>query len=383
MAEICRWVRSRAARVPRGLLGMLALVALLEGLIRQVEPAINGVEPWDWRRTGLAATESPEVRGASVLCFGDSLVKLGVQPQILQAKLEGGRTAYNLALCAGRAPATNFLLRRALQAGARPEALIVDFNDSFLAESPATTLRLYSEFLRPGETRELARGMARPDFASAVFALQVLPSARNRFEIRRALRELGQGRADFAGRQANAVRLRRNWEANLGGQVTPKVAVPFPTDPSAWHWIQPAGWTADPTNVAHLLAFFERAEAHQIPVFWLLPPLHPGYSARRAELGLDAPFDAFVAQVVARFSRVVVVDGRGAKYDPSMFIDMAHLDRDGSTRLSVDLAAVLAENLARPGPRLVALPRFASPVVVGIRGRSPVDDRFTLTAAAE
>ena len=352
--------RSRCA--PRGLLGMLALVALVEALIVRAEPAINGVEPWDWRATGRAAASSPAVRAASVLCLGDSLVKLGVDPKALASGLGAGRSAYGLALCAGRAPASDFLLRRALAAGARPRAIVVDFNDSFLAEPPETTLRLYSELLRPVEAVELAGAMGRPDFASAVFAFQALPSARNRFEVRRAVLDLLAGSADFAGKRAAVGRLRRNWRAHDGGQATPRNPHPLPADPAAWAGGGPSAWRPDPTNAAYLDAFLARAEAHGIPVFWLLPPLHPGFAARRAELGTDAPVDAFVARALARFPGLTVVDGRRAGYDPSVFVDMAHLDRDGSARLTRDLAAAVAGALARcDGPRVVALPDAGAP----------------------
>ena len=196
---------------------MLVLVALGEGAIRRFEPALNGIEPGDWRQTGRAASASPEVRSASVLCFGDSLVKLGLQPRILAAQLGEGRRAYNLALCAGRAPASYFLLRRALEAGAKPEAVVVDFNDSFLAEPPATTLRLYAELLRPAEVRDLARTMREPDFAATVWTYQGLGLARNRFELRRAVADLGAGRADFGAKAATSAAFRRNWRRNGGG----------------------------------------------------------------------------------------------------------------------------------------------------------------------
>ncbi len=360
---------NRTRPAPWGLVGMLVLVGLGEAIVGHVEPSIVGVEPWDWRRTGQAASLSPEVRAASVLCFGDSLVKLGVQPRVLEAGLGENRRAYNLALCAGRAPSSYFLLRRVLEAGARPEALVVDFNDSFLSEPPETTIRLYSELLRFEEARELARTMARPDFASTVLTFQGLRVAKNRFEIRRAIIDALLGRPD-EGKRAASVALRKNWKRNQGGQVMPKVATPLPDDPAAWAWVQPSGWRADPTNVAYLLAFFELAEAHQIPVFWLLPPLHPGFSARRAELGLNAPFDAFVSETLARIPRVVVVDGRAAKYDASVFIDMAHLNLDGSRRLSESLASIMAESLACPGLRVVALPPFRSPRVASDPGSS-------------
>jgi len=51
----------------------------------------------------------------------------------------GGRArvaGVNLALARGPAPATFFLLRRALEAGTRPEAIVVDFKPSVLVGSP-------------------------------------------------------------------------------------------------------------------------------------------------------------------------------------------------------------------------------------------------------
>ena len=339
---------------------MLVMIALGDSLIGRVEPALIGIEPWDWRRTGQAATRAAVVREASVLCFGDSLVKLGVQPRLLADGLGGGCQAYNLALCAGRAPASYFLLRRVLEAGAKPSAIVVDFNDSFLAEPPETTLRLYSELLRPGETLELSRKIDRSNFAAEVLTSQALRVVQNRFEIRRAIVDAFSGQAETAKKRATAEAMRANWRRNLGAQVMPKVATPLSADPAAWGWVQPSGWLPDPTNATYLDAFFRLAEARQIPVFWLLPPLHPGFTARRDQINASAPFDAFVAATGARFPGLTVVDGRHAGYDASVFIDMAHLDRDGSSRLSRSLGAILAEHLIHPGPRVVALPPFAS-----------------------
>ena len=347
-----------ARQIPRGLLGMLLLLALGEGVVRWAEPGLNGIEPWDWRRTGQAAAQAPEVKQSAVLCFGDSLVKLGVQPRVLAESLGPGKRAYNLALCAGRAPASYFLFRRAIAAGARPEAVVVDFNDSFLAEPPATTMRLYSELLTPGEVCELAAAIGRRDFASTLLTFEALRVVKNRFEIRRAILDALLGQADGWKKHGTSNRMRDNWRANLGAQVMPKVAAPLSADPAAWGWVQPTGWQADPTNAAYLSAFFELAEIHKIPVLWLLPPVHPGFMARRNQLGDLMPFNNFVVATLAKFPGVTVVDGRQAGYDASVFIDMAHLDRDGSARLSRALGALVSETRARsgPGPRIVALP---------------------------
>ena len=343
-------------RMPRGLAGMLVLIALGEVMIGKVEPGLIGIEPWDWRRTGQAASRAAEVRNADVLCFGDSLVKLGVQPRILADGVGGGCQAYNLALCAGRAPASFFLLRRVLEAGAKPSAIVVDFNDTFLAEPPALTLRLYSELLRPSETLELARTIGQSDFAAEVLTSQALGVVQNRFEIRQAIFDTLLGKADPARRRATASAMRANWRRNLGGQVMPKMASYQSADPAAWAWVQPSGWLPNPTNAMYLDRFFELAESRQIPVFWLLPPLHPGYTARRDQINAAAAYDAFVAATRVKFPGLTVVDGRHTGYDASVFIDMAHLDRDGSTHLSQALGAVVADRLAHPGPQVVALP---------------------------
>ena len=338
---------------------MLVLIALGEVWIGRVEPGLIGIEPWDWRRTGQAATRSTEVRHAEVLCFGDSLVKLGVQPRFLADGLGGDCQAYNLALCAGRAPASYFLLRRVLEAGAKPSAIVVDFNDTFLAEPPALTLRLYSELLRPDETLELAQVIGRSHFAAEVFTSQALRVVQNRFEIRQAIFSTFFGQPETAQKRATAHAMRVNWRRNLGAQVMPKVVNHQSTDPVDWAWVQPTGWLPDPSNVTYLDAFFRLAESHQIPVFWLLPPLQPGYTARRDQINAAASYDVFVAATQAKFPNLTVVDGRHAGYDASVFIDMAHLDRDGSTQLSHALGAVLAEQLAHPAaPRVVALPAF-------------------------
>jgi len=59
-----------------------------------------------------------------VLCFGDSQMKFGIAPHVVAART--GRPAYNLAIVGGQPPASYFLLRRALEAGARPSAVLFD-----------------------------------------------------------------------------------------------------------------------------------------------------------------------------------------------------------------------------------------------------------------
>ena len=68
---------------------------------------------------------------------GDSLAKLGVAPSLVEAR--SGRSVYNLAVCAGQAPSSYFLLRRVLDSGARPTAILVDFFPRLLQVPPQHT----------------------------------------------------------------------------------------------------------------------------------------------------------------------------------------------------------------------------------------------------
>src|SRR3954447_9395190 len=83
-------------RVPWGFLGMLGLMALVELAL-----ARHGLAPSNWRASGRAA--SGKAVGCEVLCFGDSQVKLGLLPRVIEQRL--GRPAYNLAIVGGQAPA--------------------------------------------------------------------------------------------------------------------------------------------------------------------------------------------------------------------------------------------------------------------------------------
>jgi hypothetical protein len=60
-----------------------------------------------------------------VLVPGDSQVECGHQPPLLARR--PGRPVANLAVVVGQAAATFALFERALQAGARPHAVVVDF----------------------------------------------------------------------------------------------------------------------------------------------------------------------------------------------------------------------------------------------------------------
>lgn len=349
--------RERSQRWPGGLLAMLALVALIESALARGELAYTN--PWaqDWRQTGRAARG--EARGKAVLCFGDSLAKFGVHPPTLQARL--GRRALGLALGAGTAPASYFLLHRALDSGARPDAILVDYEPHILADGPRASDRLWPELLAPAEAIDLALATRDASLLAWTLVAGLLPSVRDRFEIREALRDAYRGEAHP--RAFLVLAHWRNWQKNLGGQLMAPNAK-FLGDPdacaSAGRVLYPRSWAWDPVNVRFVRRFLALAEDRCIPVFWLIPPAAPELQRRRERSGADAAFEAFVRGNVADFHGVAVLDARRAGYPSSRFIDPIHLDRDGALAFSDDVAAAVGRGLAagRGGPRWESLPAY-------------------------
>ena len=335
---------------------MIALVVAAEGAINLHADAVTRPEGWDWWLAGRAARD--EAAACKVLCFGDSLVKYGLQPRVLEARL--GRPVRSLALSSGSAPASYFLLRRALEGGARPDAVVVDFSREILDDGPLSTERPFpwGELLSPREALELAGSARNAEFLASILANRLLPSLRARFTLRGCVLAALRGEG-FSMREPNAT-LRRNWSANLGAQLNPR-------NPQIQDFAAPPGaeaafktWRCDPVNARYVTRFLDLAASRTITVVWLLTPLMPGLQATVDRGTDDARYDAFVRGMQALHPDLVVVDGRHAGFPASAFIDVVHLDRQGAFALSDGVAEVVGPRLdsGARGPAWLPLPAY-------------------------
>jgi hypothetical protein len=350
--------------MPAGLLGMLGLIALIEtGVARDV---LDFSDPTslNWRLAARAARD--EAPGRAVLCVGDSLVKHGMIPKVIAAR--SGRDAINLAMARGPAPATFFVLRRALEAGASPSALIVDFKPSILVGSPRYNLRYWQEILTPPEGFELARSSGSYPLFFETAVGWLLPSFRSRHEIRSNLLAALKGETDVL-RLINQT-CRRNWALNDGANVAAK-------NPSFTGEVGPDDDKKLLTHVFHchrvnadyIRRLFALADSRGIRVYWLLPPLSPELQAHREQTGAEAGYVGFVRSFQTRYPNVTVLDGRHAGYDHTLFVDASHLDGQGAYTLSRDVADILRRDLAGASPisRWVDLPDYREyPVEVAL-----------------
>ena len=325
---------TRSNRLPAGLLGMLAVVALLE-LSAFRSDRFTTDQALSWRFKGEWADSRAE--GADVLVFGDSLMEFGILPGVLRERT--GLRVVNLATHNGSNAVSFFLLRRAFAAGARPKFILVDFMPHQLAKNPAdpTFARSWPELLTLRESIDVARSANDAGLFGAIWTAKLLPSVAARHEVRAAILAALDGGAYSA--KAQAKLLKRNWEANAGAQVFPES---FSRTVEFFDGLFPETWTTDTSAVAYAERFLALAESEGVPVFWVVPPVRAGGQAWRDARDLDRPYLDFARNLRSKHANITIIDGRGCGYGDPMFADAVHLNRAGAESFSTRLAEVMA-----------------------------------------
>ncbi len=362
--------RRSAARSlwPAGLVGMLALMVVAELALARAGREIRQMMHADWRGQRIAAAGNA-VREADILCFGDSLVKNGVVPAALEARLD--RKVFNLAVLNSPTPASYSLFKRALDSGARPSAVVLDCNETLLwGTNFRCDVACWADMIGPADALQLARADGDLGFFGLHLVHWLLPSARLRQDVRQ--RVVSPADSSPTGRYTYwPWLLDRQSRRNAGALLFPSYYSKRREDPFAdgrlderdrgiWYRTGPF---AKRTTLVYLDLFLGLAQQRKIPVFFVLPPIHPGVLAKREEFGVEAEYLWFSRTIHDRYPNVVVVNGRHAGFDYRDFIDSCHLHVDGATEFSNALAGVIADRLEgrSDGPRWVDLPRKTEP----------------------
>ncbi len=293
-----------------------------------------------WQSAFRAASE-PESR-AEILCFGDSLVKLGILPRVLEARL--GRSAYNLAVLGGQPPAGQFLLRRVLDSGHCPRALIINFSPLLLGMDPRVNLEWWGTLPPARERSEVAWRSGDPALALSLFLHGAIGSlsCRDRFRTALGFASFEACRGDECPANDELRALLRNWRLNRGAQVAPRPFVPIqgalprPYDGTGWSW-QP-----HPVHSYYVERFLELAQARRIPVYWILPPAEAGWLERNERVGTVGAYRHYVQHLVSRYPMLTVLDMQRAGWDRALFRDPIHVNRDGAIRLTVAVADAIS-----------------------------------------
>ncbi|WP_435010141.1 hypothetical protein P12x_001370 [Tundrisphaera lichenicola] len=338
-------------RWPLGFLGMVVLVGLAETVIASHPLRFCETASLSWR---LAFEAIPrEGANCEIACLGDSLVKIGVIPEVIRAKT--GKSSYNFAMAQAPAPATYFLLRRLLESGGHPSTIVVDFKPSILTGSPKLSLRPWQEVLTLRESLELGRDSGKETLAIEILLGRALASMRYRLEIREAIVAAFRGNPGPT-EQTNRLAL-RNWGTNRGAHLnSPRTGFDGQVSDELHGKLRSDDWRCHKLNALYIKKLFALAESRGIEVFWVMPPLAPALQARRERSGSDAAYVALARSMQARYPNLTLVDSRGAGYEDAVFADHTHLNGRGAMSFSHELAAILDRRDEQA--RWVALPRY-------------------------
>jgi hypothetical protein len=356
----------RQVGIPWGVVGMIMMVLAVEYWVGRNWLDFNDPVSLSWRFS--AGGVQTEATRCELLCLGDSLIKHGLIPSIIEETT--GRSTVNLS--AARAPAllTYFLLRRALDAGARPEAVIINAKPAVLMAGLEFNARYWQELLTLRECVDLSRMASGGSFVLSTIVGRLLPSVRARAELRSNVLAALRSEPDHIG-AINRV-LWRNWTVNRGANVA--------ASDSRWHdesepeierRMHPNVFYVDRTNAAGLESLMRLADERKIPVFWLLTPLSPDLQARRDQSGADAGYERFVRSFQEKYPQVLtVLDARRGAYPRSLFTDHTHLNGQGAIALSHAVASAIRDLLAtsrsQSSPLWIALARpLTHPAVTG------------------
>jgi hypothetical protein len=342
------WVRVRA-RIragsdhrglwPAGFIGALALILVIDGIVARVSIGLGHpsrlASSWE---AALQASTEPEAR-AQILCFGDSLIKLGIVPRILEARL--GQSAYNLAVLGGQPPTSDILFRRVLDRGHSPRAVVVNFSPLLLGLDPRVNVAWWAGLIRSRDRIELALRSRDARVALSLFVHGTIASLSSRSGFRAAL-----GLGPFEGEERDDADLLnamlRNWNRNRGAQVAPRPFVPIggplprPGDASGWTWLP------QPVHAEFVVRFLTLAQDRGIPVYWIIPPAEEVWLERNERVGTVVAYRRYVQGLVSRFAILTVLDMQYVRWDRGMFRDPIHLNRDGAVRLTVAVADAIA-----------------------------------------
>ncbi len=362
---------------PGGLFGMLFLIGTVEVSLARNLDSMTYIHSHAWKKVGEAV---PKAAKCDIVAFGDSLVKNGVIPPAIEARLGPGYAMYNLALSGGPATAHYFLLRRLLDArgGLPPRAIL--FDGETLTGDPLLFDQRWTMLLSFSDLADIARTCGRLPFVSATALAKVFPSIFGTPQIRRRF-TMRLGGETWMDTDSLAVFM-RNWKRNGGAEILPMRAEPPGQDTRLAelermnYW--PTRWVPDPISVRYNERFLSLAASNKIMVFWLLPPFHPAIEARRVSAGWYPQYIAYVQRLQERFPNLVVIDGRDAGYVPGALYDTTHLSRLGAICYSDALGTILGKHLDRPGPdfpeRWITLPKYDAARAEMLANASPLED---------
>jgi hypothetical protein len=358
-------------RWPIGLIGMIAMLLVIEIGLGRRDHQLEPVLPTEWREANHAARLA---RKSTVVALGDSLIKNGVLPSVVEQHLAPGRTTYNLAASGSPIPVSYFLLRRLIESGSIPEAVVVDGQTLTTSPHRGPTPLPWHVLLSIRELANAAWSFRDPTFFAENAARKALPSLRHREMLRTIVTSAVTG-----GKFDDPIHLWLylvGWNRNKGCHLLPdRETWPDPDHPLinlAMLKRFSGKWTCDRMQRIYVERFLALAAANHIKVYWLMMPAEPAMTEQREQDGWWNAYADFLRGLQTRNPHLTVIDGRGARYPRKAMADILHLSRTGAITFSDALGSILAR--ADSSERWIELPRYEPERANRLAARSPALD---------
>ena len=351
-------LRETVRKIPRGFLGMLVLVGLCEAYLSTHELKFSRIEAEDWKASAKIAKQSLPPGG--ILILGDSQVKFGMMPLLMESKL--GQPAQCLAVQGGQAPSSYFLLRKALDAGVVPSAIIVDFEPHLLRDGIEHNRRMWPELLDLPDAAELAIEARDSDTFAAITLAHLLTSYRERFEIRDNIMAAFKGETPL---MQNWLEMAdRNRGMNRGALAMSKSPADRVLHTEIWGNPTPTPWTPDPINDRYVRRLLKLAMDRHIPVYCALMPVLPAVQVKYEQHGMNDRYLAWIRNLQQKFYNLYVLDWRHSNYGHTVFTDELHLDHEGAASITAALGDYLLRSFHGQGVdiRWIKMPDFQADV---------------------
>ena len=341
---------------PLGLLGAIALISAVETWIDRRGDRLMSPDQWIFRTTEKKAPSLAQ--GRDVLIFGDSMAKLSLAPRRFETS--AGLKGYNFSLSGSQAINSFHMLRKTLDAGAKPRFVLVDFHPPLLGASHWHVIETDPYQLSCRETFEISWRARDATFFGSMLARKLLPSVRGRESIRAVVlaRFDGSTPKDWA---FHSGVLLRNHLANDGAQIHPTAPL-APIDLEAFAKGNFGRWEVQPLQDHYVGRFLELAHERGIAVGWVLPPLLPELRTKVENSGFAEAWRGYVDLWLDRDPNLFVIDGMQSDYPASAFMDPNHLSIEGATVFSDEIAALIARPQSTgSAERRRVLPKYRPP----------------------
>jgi hypothetical protein len=316
--------------------GCLALIFVIERSIARRDLEFRAPIEWDWVVAEKLAVEAG--KSADVLILGDSLVKEGLIPRVLEQRT--GLRVRNLAVSAGSPPLAFALLRRAIESGARPDLVVVEM-EPHLLEHGKDYLRQHGAYvLEPREIAELAWRRRDGDLLASLGLERLLPSVRAREEVR--AHTVARVRGEASRNVVLCPPMILNWRQNGGALVVPGDQRFDGKLNDLHHLWFPQAFRPDLVALDYADKTFRLLRERGIRACMLIPPLSRAATDRRRAEGIEAAHRRWIRGLAARHEGLAVLDATALDLPDDHFHDPFHLNERGAAELSARVAEVLA-----------------------------------------